>query len=200
MLRTFNPFLAIVFANTKQMADNVADQLIEKGLKVGRIHGDLHPRERKRMMKQVRDLEFQYIVATDLAARGIDIPGVSHIIHYELPRDLDFYIHRSGRTARAGNEGISITIYESSDEDAINRLEKLGIEFEYRDIQDGEWVEAADRKRREKRKSSGNTAVTKAHQIVRKPKKVKPGYKKKMKAEIEKIMKRERRMQKRKKK
>ncbi|MBM7716281.1 DEAD/DEAH box helicase [Siminovitchia sp. FSL H7-0308] len=200
MLRTFKPFLAIVFANTKQMADNVADQLIEKGLKVGRIHGDLHPRERKRMMKQVRDLEFQYIVATDLAARGIDIPGVSHIIHYELPRDLDFYIHRSGRTARAGNEGISITIYESSDEDAINRLEKLGIEFEYRDIQDGEWVEAADRKRREKRKSSGNTAVTKAHQIVRKPKKVKPGYKKKMKAEIEKIMKRERRMQKRKKK
>lgn len=200
MLRTFNPFLAIVFANTKQMADNVADQLIEKGLKVGRIHGDLNPRERKRMMKQVRDLEFQYIVATDLAARGIDIPGVSHIIHYELPRDLDFYIHRSGRTARAGNEGISITIYESSDEDAINRLEKLGIEFEYRDIQNGEWVEAADRKRREKRKNSGNTAVTKAHQLVRKPKKVKPGYKKKMKAEREKIIKRERRMQKRKKK
>ncbi len=76
------------------MADKVADQLIERGLKVGRIHGDLTSRERKRVMKQIRDLEFQYIVATDLASRGIDIEGISHVINFELPRDLDFYIHR----------------------------------------------------------------------------------------------------------
>lgn len=197
MLRSFNPFLAIVFVNTKQMADDVAERLIEKGLKVGRIHGNLNPRERKRMMKQIRDLEFQYIVATDLAARGIDIPGVSHIIHYELPRDLDFYIHRSGRTARAGNEGVSITIYEPSDEDAINRLEKQGMGFDYRDLQDGEWIELPDWNRRKKRKKSGESTMTKARLFVKKPKKVKPGYKKKMKAEIEKIKKRERRLQKR---
>lgn len=197
MLLAIQPFLAIVFVNTKQMADSVADQLIEKGLKVGRIHGNLNPRERKRMMKQIRNLEFQYIVATDLAARGIDIPGVSHIIHYELPRDLDFYIHRSGRTARAGNKGISVTIYEPADDDAITRLEKQGIEFESRDIQNGEWIEIPERNRRKKRKKSEDPAVKTAQLLVKKPKKIKPGYKKKMKAEMEKIIKRQRRMQKR---
>ena len=138
VLVRYNPYLAIVFTNTKKMADNVADDLIEKGLKVGRIHGDLTPRERKRMMKQINNLDYQYIVATDLAARGIDIEGVSHIINYELPSDLDFYIHRAGRTARAGNSGIAATIYESSDEDALNHLEKMGIVFQDMDIQNGE--------------------------------------------------------------
>ena len=102
-----NPYLAIIFTNTRKNADEVADYLAGNGIKVGIIHGDLTPRERKRMMKQIRDLEFQYIVATDLAARGIDIPGVSHVINYEIPDDLEFFIHRVGRTARAGLEGIS---------------------------------------------------------------------------------------------
>ncbi len=119
----------------------MADALIAKGLKVGRIHGDLSPRERKKMMKQTGNLDYQYIVATDLAARGIDIEGVSHIINYELPQDLDFYIHRSGRTARAGSSGVAYTIYEPSDEDAINRLEKMGITFHHQDLKKGEWVE-----------------------------------------------------------
>ncbi|WP_322353471.1 C-terminal helicase domain-containing protein, partial [Escherichia coli] len=70
-----------------------------KGLRVGRIHGGLTPRDRKKMMKQISNLEFQYVVATDLAARGIDIEGISHVINFELPSDLDFYIHRVGRTA-----------------------------------------------------------------------------------------------------
>ena len=96
------------------MADAVADELIEKGLTVGRIHGDLSPRDRKRMMKQINNLDYQYIVATDLASRGIDIEGVSHVINYELPSDLDFYIHRTGRTARAGKSGIAATIYDQS--------------------------------------------------------------------------------------
>src|SRR5574342_6466 len=110
-LKLFNPYLAIVFTNTKKKADEVADALLVKGLKVGRIHGDLSPRDRKKMMKQIQNLEFQYIVATDLAARGIDIEGVSHIINFELPTDLDFYIHRVGRTARAGFSGTALTIY-----------------------------------------------------------------------------------------
>lgn len=76
------------------------------------------------MMKQVRDLEFQYIVATDLAARGIDIQGISHVINYEIPEDLEFFIHRVGRTARAGNKGTAITLFEPEDEDAVVRVEK----------------------------------------------------------------------------
>ncbi|MBU8879412.1 DEAD/DEAH box helicase [Bacillus sp. FJAT-29790] len=197
-LTLFNPYLAIVFTNTKKMADEVADSLIGKGLKVGRIHGDLNPRERKKMMKQINDLEFQYIVATDLAARGIDIQGISHVINYELPTDLDFYIHRVGRTARAGFSGIALTIYEPSDEDALNKLEKMGIEFHHTDLQKGEWVNLGDRNKRKNRQKQADEIDKKASSLVKKPTKVKPGYKKKMQYQMESIKKRERRIQRKK--
>jgi ATP-dependent RNA helicase CshB len=195
MLVAYNPYLAIVFTNTKKMADEVADRLIEKGMKVGILHGDLSPRERKKMMKQIRDLEFQYIVATDLAARGIDIEGVSHVINYELPKDLQFYIHRVGRTARAGYTGIATTIYEPSDQDAITRLEKMGIEFLHRDLIRGEWVDLPPWNRRSKRaKQDGEIEQLLAK--MKKSKQIKPGYKKKLLAEIEKQKKRLRRLKK----
>ncbi|MCM3705172.1 MULTISPECIES: DEAD/DEAH box helicase [Cytobacillus] len=193
-LTSLNPYLAIVFTNTKKKADEVADGLISKGLKVGRIHGDLNPRERKKMMKQILDLEFQYIVATDLAARGIDIQGISHVINYELPTDLDFYIHRVGRTARAGFSGIAITVYEISNEDALNRLEKMGIEFRHKDLQKGEWKDLDNRNKRKTRQKQTDDIDKKAASLVKKPKNVKPGYKKKMKWEMDKIKKRERRI------
>ena len=198
MLISYNPYLAIVFTNTKSMADEVADNLLEKGLKVGRIHGDLSPRERTKMMKQIRNLEFQYIVATDLAARGIDIEGVSHVINYELPQDLDFYIHRAGRTARAGYSGIATTIYQPSDEDALNRLEKMGIVFSYKDLQKGEWVSIAERNKRKNRKKQVDEIEEKARNMMKKPRKVKPGYKKKINQQVEKMKKRERKLQNRK--
>lgn len=193
-LTSLNPYLAIVFTNTKKKADEVADGLISKGLKVGRIHGDLNPRERKKMMKQILDLEFQYIVATDLAARGIDIQGISHVINYELPTDLDFYIHRVGRTARAGFSGIAVTVYETSDEDALNRLEKMGLEFQHKDLQKGEWTDLDNRNKRKTRQKQTDDIDKKAASLVKIPKKVKPGYKKKMKWEMDKIKKRERRI------
>jgi ATP-dependent RNA helicase CshB len=197
MLKDFNPFLAIVFTNTKKHADELADALIEKGLKVGRIHGDLSPRDRKKMMKQINDLEFQYVVATDLAARGIDIKGISHVINFEIPtNDLEFYIHRVGRTARAGSSGIAVTLYETSDEDALNKLEKQGIEFINKDLVDGEWRDIDDRKRRQNRKRVTDDVDALAKSIVQKPKKVKPGYKKKMGREMEQIKKRKRRLNK----
>ncbi|GIN38522.1 DEAD/DEAH box helicase [Heyndrickxia oleronia] len=198
MLNSYNPYLAIVFTNTKSMADEVADNLLEKGLKVGRIHGDLSPRERTKMMKQIRNLEFQYIVATDLAARGIDIEGVSHVINFELPQDLDFYIHRAGRTARAGYSGIATTIYQPSDEDALNKLEKMGIVFSYKDLQKGEWVSIAERNKRKNRKKQVDEIEEKARNMMKKPRKVKPGYKKKINQQVEKMKKRERKLQKRK--
>ena len=97
------------------------------------------------MMKQIRELDYQYIVATDLAARGIDIQGISHVINYEIPEDLEFFIHRVGRTARAGNKGTAITLFEPSDEDAVVRVEKMGIPFVQKDVKDGEWTELKDR-------------------------------------------------------
>ncbi|WP_100402325.1 DEAD/DEAH box helicase [Bacillus sp. FJAT-42315] len=195
MLTAYNPYLAVVFTNTKQKADEVANALIEKGLKVGRIHGGMSPRDRKRVMKQIRELDYQYIVATDLAARGIDIEGVSHVINYELPRDLDFYVHRAGRTARAGFSGICATIYTPSDEDALVRLEKIGITFTHADIRQGEWIEVKDRNQRKKREKTEDSIDQKAKSIVRKPKKVKPGYKKKMQREMTQFKKRERRLE-----
>ncbi|MCG3089086.1 DEAD/DEAH box helicase [Sporosarcina cyprini] len=198
VLNGINPYLAIVFTNTKQHADEIADYLSGHGIKAGRIHGDLTPRERTRMMKQVRDLEFQYIVATDLAARGIDIPGVSHVINYELPEDLEFFIHRVGRTARAGLEGIAITLYEPSEDDKIVQIEKLGIPFVHEDIKNGEWQEVKERHARKRRVKETDDLDRKAASYVRKPDKVKPGYKKKMAREMESFKKRERRLKRKK--
>ncbi|CAG9619334.1 DEAD/DEAH box helicase [Sutcliffiella rhizosphaerae] len=197
ILVKYNPFLAIVFTNTKKKADEVADSLLEQGLRVGRIHGDLNPRERKKMMKQINDLEFQYVVATDLAARGIDIEGVSHVVNFELPTDLDFYVHRVGRTARADYSGIAVTIYEPSDEAALSHIENLGIQFTQVDLKAGELVEIGPRNKRKNRKKQVNEVDIAAKTAVKKSTKVKPGYKKKHKYEVEQYKKRQRRLKKR---
>jgi ATP-dependent RNA helicase CshB len=189
LCNSINPYLAIVFTNTKKMADTVADHLSENGITVGIIHGDLPPRERKKVMKQINDAEFQFVVATDLAARGIDIKGISHVINYELPTDLDFYVHRVGRTARAGLSGAAITIYEPSDEDALNRLEKLGISFSNIDIRNNEWVEIGPREKRKARKKEQTAIDKKAKSYIQKPTKVKPGYKKKLQEQTQKYKK-----------
>lgn len=188
-----NPYLAIIFVNTRTNADYVADQLAKEGIKVGRVHGDLAPRERVKMMRQIRDLEYQYIVATDLAARGIDIQGVSHVINYELPEDLEFFIHRVGRTARAGMKGLAITLFKPEEEDAIVRVEKMGIPFEQKDIVKGDFVDLKERHSRKTRVRTTNEADTKAKTMVHKPKSVKPMYKKKMKWKMDEIKKAERR-------
>ncbi|MEO4052326.1 DEAD/DEAH box helicase [Solibacillus sp. CAU 1738] len=194
VIKGINPFLAVIFCNTRKTAEQVAGFLAENGVRAGQIHGDLSPRERKQMMKQIRDLEFQYIVATDLAARGIDIQGISHVINYEIPDDLEFFIHRVGRTARAGNKGTAITLFQPEDEDALARIEKMGIPFVQKDVKDGEWTELKDRHQRKNRVKQENEIDAKAKSMVRKPKKVKPGYKRNMKWEMEKIKKRERRI------
>lgn len=197
VLVRYNPYLAIIFTNTKKMADTVADDLIGKGLSVGRIHGDLSPRDRKRMMKQINNLDYQYIVATDLAARGIDIEGITHIINYELPSDLDFYIHRTGRTARAGKSGIAATLYDQSDENALIHLEKMGVVFHDTDIQNGDWIEIDERNKRKHRKKQASQIDVKAKTMVQKSKKIKPGYKKKHQREVEEFKRKERRIAKR---
>lgn len=199
VIEGINPYLAIIFANTKQHADEVANYLQGNGIKVGVVHGDISPRDRKRVMKQIHELEFQYIVATDLAARGIDIPGVSHVINYEIPDDLEFFVHRVGRTARAGLTGTAITLYEPSDEDALVRIEKMGIPLEHKDVVNGEWTELKERHARKNRTKNENEIDAKAKSLVRKPKKVKPGYKRNMKWEMDKVKKRERRIKNRKK-
>ena len=179
------PYLVLVFANTKKTVDEIYQYLRGKGLKVARIHGGLTPRERKRTMKQVENMEYQFVIATDLAARGIDINGVSHVINAEIPDDLDFFVHRVGRTGRNKMSGIAITLYDPGEENKIDAIEHMGISFEPKDIKNGEIVEAVERDRRFTRKANQEKLDTKLVGYVKKQKtKRKPGYKKKIKKAI----------------
>lgn len=185
--KVIQPYIAIVFANNKEKADKLFSELKALGLNVGILHGGLSARERKRMVQAIRDLKYEYIVATDLASRGIDIPGVSHVINADLPIELDFYIHRVGRTARAGNEGMAINFFEEQDEALVLNLENRGVQFKYVDITADGWVERKPFNKRTRRKSQSTNIDRLAWQQVKKPKKVKPGYKKKMKKQQEAI-------------
>ncbi|MFR7307288.1 MAG: DEAD/DEAH box helicase [Streptococcus thermophilus] len=175
------PYLAMIFVNTKTRADELHSYLTAQGFKVAKIHGDVPPRERKRIMNQVKNLEFEYIVATDLAARGIDIEGVSHVINDAIPQDLSFFIHRVGRTGRNGLPGTAITLYQPSDDSDIRELEKLGIQFIPKMIKADEFQDTYDRDRRSNREKRQEKLDTEMIGLVKKKKKkIKPGYKKKI--------------------
>ena len=147
-------------------------------------------------MRQVQNLEYQYVVATDLAARGIDIEGVSHVINAEVPEELDFFIHRIGRTGRNGLAGTAITLYKPGQEEIIVEIEKLGIPFVPKEIKNNEIVDGYDRNRRKKREKSREELDPKIKGLVKKKKKnIKPGYKKKIQWEIDKTNKAKRRLE-----
>ncbi|WP_280768479.1 DEAD/DEAH box helicase [Salipaludibacillus daqingensis] len=193
--KVLNPFLAIIFTNTKESADDVYQTLQSKGLNVDCIHGGMTPRHRKKVLKRLQDAEIQYLVATDLVARGMDIKGISHIINYEIPTELEYYIHRVGRTARAGWDGIAMTLYGRSDQRSIEKLEKQGIHFTHKELKNGEWVTI------EKRVAPTQKPLNTQGAHPMKPKskqKIKPGYKKKAKKEMEQREQRQRRLTRRK--
>lgn len=181
MSQMMQPYLAMIFVNTKDRAEELYLYLQQQGLKVARIHGDVPARERKRTMNQIKNLDYSFVVATDLAARGIDIEGVSHVINDAIPQDLSFFIHRVGRTGRNGLDGTAITLYSPQDDSAIRDLEKMGIRFLPKEIKDGEFVETYDRDRRAQREKKREKLDTEMIGLVKKKKKnIKPGYKKKI--------------------
>lgn len=188
-----DPYICIIFCNTRKEAISLSRQLREDGYKIGEIHGDLEPRERRQMMRRIQNMDYQYIVATDIAARGIDIDGVSHIINMEFPKELDFYIHRSGRSGRGKYTGECYSMYDTSNEQMVHALEKKGISFEMKELKGQHFVDSKDREKRKSRIKHQSDLEKKISSMVRKPKKVKPGYKKKRKREIEKLVKKEKR-------
>ncbi|MBI3236889.1 MAG: DEAD/DEAH box helicase, partial [Chlamydiales bacterium] len=115
---------AIVFTSTKRQAGDIAMQLHDKGLKTGSLHGDMNQRQRTKTIDRLRRKQIQILVATDVAARGIDVATLSHVINIDLPYQLDDYVHRIGRTARAGASGIAITFVSYSEQRIIERIEK----------------------------------------------------------------------------
>lgn len=185
--KTIQPYLCVIFANNKEEADRLFAELITIGLNVGIIHGGLPARERKRVVKDIQNLRYQYIVATDLASRGIDIDGVSHVINAQLPKEEEFYIHRVGRTARAGLGGIAISIYEDADIPLIEKLVLKGIKFEYSEPKNGEWKSTNPSNKRENRRNTSEDLEREAWKMVPKAKRIKPGYKKKRKKHQEQI-------------
>lgn len=184
LLKIINPYLAIIFVNKKDKVETLSIMLAENGYKVGKIHGDMNDRDRKQMLRRIKNLEFKYVVASDIAARGIDIEGVSHVVNFDLPVDTEFYIHRTGRTARFNNTGVAISLYAYDDDAYVTGLREKGLVVKFVKISDGELVQTKLIKRQSR--SFVREIEEKVHQQVRMPKKVKPGYKKKRKAEIDK--------------
>jgi len=121
-----NPHIySIVFCRTRRETKEVADKLIADGYNADALHGDLSQSQRDNVMKRFRTKHLQILVATDVAARGLDVNDLTHVINYNLPDELEAYIHRSGRTGRAGKSGISIAICHSRELNKIKRLEQL---------------------------------------------------------------------------
>ena len=103
------PFMGIIFCRTKRRVRDLTTNLKKRGYNVDELHGDMSQAKRERAMKRFRNLETQYLIATDIAARGLDIDGVTHVFNYDEPEEKIKYIHRIGRTGRAGDEGVAVT-------------------------------------------------------------------------------------------
>ncbi|MBN2696893.1 MAG: DEAD/DEAH box helicase, partial [Bacilli bacterium] len=186
IITAINPYLAIVFANTKENCQVVYDWLSENKYNAVMITGDVPYRKRKQLIERIRKLDFQYVVATDILSRGIDIEGISHIINYDLPEDPIFYIHRTGRTGRMNNDGIAISLYEFSDYQYLDRLESLGIKCTYKTIKDRNFVDVKERDERTKRQKPLAPIDRKTMAMLKPSKKVKPRYKAKRKEALSK--------------
>ena len=110
LIKRLNPERGIIFVNTKQAADVVWGYLEGNGYKASLLSGDVPQKKRERLLQHFQDGEFPFLVATDVAARGLHIPEVSHVFNYDLPQDVEDYVHRTGRTARAGASGVAISL------------------------------------------------------------------------------------------
>ena len=122
----FNPGIyGIIFTRTKADAQSIAEKLTREGYDIDALHGDLTQQQRDKVMGEFRDKTLQLLIATDVAARGIDVQGITHVINYELPDDVEIYTHRSGRTGRAGNTGICMSVIHSREMGKIRQIERM---------------------------------------------------------------------------
>ena len=134
-----NPdIFSVIFCRTKRDTQKVAEKLIEDGYSAGALHGDLSQNQRDIVMKSFRNKQIEMLVATDVAARGIDVDDVTHVINYQLPDEIETYTHRSGRTGRAGKSGISMVIVSKSEVRKIKSIERIiKRQFDKKEIPDG---------------------------------------------------------------
>ncbi len=122
----FNPGMyGIIFTRTKADAQDIAEKLTREGYDIDALHGDLTQQQRNKVMDEFREKTLQLLIATDVAARGIDVVGITHVINYELPDDVEVYTHRSGRTGRAGKTGVCMSIVHSRETGRIRQIERM---------------------------------------------------------------------------
>lgn len=125
IMRTYDPPMCIVFCNTKHGARKLSKKLFDAGINAKEIHGDLDQQKRERVMGRFRKHQLRVLVATDLAARGIDVSAISHIINYDIPQDAHVYVHRIGRTGRMGARGTAISLVTRDQGDELTKIEML---------------------------------------------------------------------------
>ncbi|NLX48180.1 MAG: DEAD/DEAH box helicase [Euryarchaeota archaeon] len=118
---------AMVFVQTKVMVDIITKRLASYGYRVGELHGDLTQAKREKVLNEFRSGKTDVLIATDVAARGLDIDGVTHVINYDIPEDPEVYVHRIGRTGRAGKEGIAITFITSKEVHLLKKINEFGV-------------------------------------------------------------------------
>jgi ATP-dependent RNA helicase DeaD len=131
----------IVFCRTRQDTKEIAEKLIQDGYNADALHGDLSQAQREQVMHRFRIRNIQMLVATDVAARGLDVNDLTHVIHYHLPDDIEVFTHRSGRTARAGKRGTSVVLAHLREKTRLKLIEKkLNIQFHLKDVPNGEEI------------------------------------------------------------
>lgn len=158
LLKAYNPFMAMVFCSSKKRVSEVAEKIFEAGYLVDELHGDITQVKRERIMKSFRDMKLQVLVATDIAARGIDIQGLTHVFNYDVPHSTEWYLHRVGRTGRAGEKGMAVTLYTQRDAYYLTQIEKgINKRIPKKQLKNGEIVDVLKRTMSEGR-SLGNKA------------------------------------------
>lgn len=135
LLETHRPYLAVIFCRTKRRVSKLYGVLKAQDLNCDELHGDISQAKREQVMKRFREGDIQFLIATDVAARGLDVEGVTHVFNYDIPQDAESYVHRIGRTGRAGMKGIAITLYSSADKPTLEMIEKeLSIKIKKQNI------------------------------------------------------------------
>ncbi|MBB2479051.1 DEAD/DEAH box helicase [Bacillus sp. APMAM] len=180
LIDQYRPFLAIIFCRTKRRASKLNNALKERGYLSEELHGDLSQAKREKVMKLFRDAKIQLLVATDVAARGIDVEGVTHVFNYDIPEDVESYIHRIGRTGRAGGTGLALTLVASKDRSYLEMIEKgihLQIEKKVLHAQKKPSNPSPNNKRKEMKKEHISSAEKRKSNHRRKRQKSKNAYK-----------------------
>ena len=198
VINCINPYLLLVFASKKETANEIYAYLKNKKYKAGLLTGDLNARERKNVMKQIKNEDIYILVCSDMAARGLDIPDVTDVINVDLPNNLEFYYHRAGRTGRFNKKGNCYTFFDNDKTSKPLALVQDGVKFVYKALKDGNLVDTHPIEKAHPTKRKMDQELTNEIRKINaksksKNKKVKPGYKKKIKDEIAKAKQKHRR-------